>query len=399
MKKILFVINTMGRGGAEMALLELLRSLSKRDLEISLFVLTSQGEMTDKLPEGIRLLNDNYANVSVLDPKGKKILFKTSLKALFKRGNFIKLFPYLFGNAFAMIRKKAFLIDKLLWRVLSDGAPRLEQEYDLAVAYIEGGSSYYVADHVKAKKKVAFFHTNYERAGYTRKLDKDCYLKYDKIFPISEDGKDNFLKFYPECTAKTEVFNNLINCDRIRMLAGEEGGFSDEYDGYRILSVGRLVALKEFHHSIGAMKLLKDKGIKARWYILGEGELREELERQITSLGLENDFFLPGVVDNPYPYMAQADIYVHATRYEGKSIAIQEAQVLACPILVSNCTGNKEQVEHGVDGLICELTAEDICEGVMALLADVKQAKSYGIAASTRHNNDDSEINKLLLLL
>lgn len=399
MKKILFVINTMGRGGAEMALLELLRSMKKREMEVSLYVLTGQGELTEQLSDGVILKNKNYKNVSVLSADGKKILFKASIKALLKRANCIRLFPYLVRNLFQMLKKKKIMFDKLLWRCFSDAADRFEEEYDLAIAYIEGGSTYYVLDHVNAKKKVAFFHTNYEKAGYTRSLDKDCYLKYDKIFPISEDGKKNFLRFYPECVDKTEVFHNLINVERIRTLASEPGGFTDTFDGVRILTIGRLVPLKEFGKSIEALALLKEKGISARWYILGEGELRKELEALIKQKNLEDDFFLLGVTDNPYPYLKQADIYVHASRYEGKSIAIQEAQVLECPILVSNCEGNREQVEHGVDGLICELTPEAICEGILQLIHDWEKAKAYGVAASHRHTGTDKEIDKILSLL
>lgn len=400
MKKILFVMNTMGRAGAEMALLELLRSLTEReDVEVSLFVLTGQGEMVDRLPEGVKLLNKNYNTCSVLTTEGKKILAKTSLKALFKRGNVIRLFPYLFGQLISMIKKGRILPDKLLWRVLSDGAERFAEHYDLAVAYIEGGSTYYVADHVNATKKAAFFHVDYNMAGYTRKLDKECYLSFDKIFPISGEVKDAFLRTYPECKEKTEVFNNLINTDRILKMSKEAGGFTDAYDGYRILTVGRLTAQKDFAQSIEAMKLLKDKGIKARWYILGEGEQREELEKLIAKLGLQEDFFLLGVTDNPYVYMSQADIYVHATRFEGKSIAIQEAQVLGCAILVSDCSGNREQVVHGVDGLLCELTPEGICEGVLTLLGDAKKREEYGREASKRQMTGKAELDKLLSLV
>lgn len=399
MKKMLFVINTMGRGGAETALLELLRSMQKRDVELSLYVLTGQGELIEQLPEGVILKNKNYKNVSVLSDEGKKILLKTSLKNLFKRANCIRLFTYIVKNLFHMIKKKKIMFDKLLWRCFSDAAERFDEEYDMAIAYIEGGSTYYVLDHVKAKKKVAFFHTNYEQAGYTRSLDKDCYLKYDKIFPISEAGKNVFLKYYPECTEKTEVFNNLINVERIRTLALAKGGFTDDFKGYRILTIGRLVPLKEFGKSIEALALLKQKGVDARWYILGDGELRGELEALICEKGLKEDFFLLGVTDNPYPYLKQADIYVHASRFEGKSIAIQEAQVLQCPILVSNCEGNREQVEHGADGLICELTPEDICEGIMQLINDWEKAKSYGVLASHRHTGTDKEIDKILSLM
>ncbi len=399
MKKILFVMNTMGRAGAEMALLELLRALKIRGVELSLFVLTGQGEMIDKLPDGVTLLNKDYHNVSVLSAEGKKVLAKSSLKALFKRANCIRLLPYLLKNLMPMLKNKKILPDKLLWRCFSDAAPHFEKEYDLAVAYIEGGSTYYVMDHVKAKKKAAFFHVDYNMAGYTRALDKECYLKYDAVFPISNEVKDSFLQTYPECESITTVFNNLINKDRILEMSKQKGGFEDDYKGLRILTVGRLTAQKDFAQSVEAMKLLKDKGINARWYILGEGEQRDELEKLISKLELQEDFFLLGAVDNPYPYMLQSDIYVHATRFEGKSIAIQEAQVLACPLLVSNCSGNREQVIHGVDGLICELTPLDICDGVIELVSDMEKAKRYGREAAKRHMGSDAELDKLLSLI
>ena len=156
---------------------------------------------------------------------------------------------------------------------------------------------------------------------------------------------------------------------------------------------------KDFAQSIYAMKLLKERGIKARWYILGEGEQREELEKLIRKLGLEEEFFLPGVTDNPYTYMAQADMYVHATRFEGKSIAIQEAQILGCAILVSDCSGNREQVVHGVDGLMCQMEPESICEGIIEMLSDKEKMKSYGCEAAKRMMKQKSEINKLLSLI
>lgn len=400
MKKILFVMNTMGRAGAEMALLELLRCLKKeKDLELSLFVLTGQGEMLSQVPEGVKVLNKSYDACSVLTSEGKRHLVKTSLKACFSGGTVVKLFPYLVGQLVSMLKRKRLQPDKLLWRVLSDGAERFDEEYDLAVAYIEGGSTYYVMDHVKAKKKAAFFHVDYSMAGYTRSMDKECYLDYDRIFPISDEVKDAFLAVYPECAEKTMVFHNLINRDRILSMAEEPGGFSDGYNGKRILTVGRLTAQKDFAQSVQAMKLLKEQGINARWYILGEGEQRTELEALIKKLGLEQDFILCGAVDNPYIYLKQADLYVHATRFEGKSIAIQEAQVLGKPILVSNCSGNREQVVDGVDGKICELTPEDICSGVKELLENQELCAACGKMAAKHQMTESRETEKLLSLL
>ncbi len=399
MKKILFVMNTLGRAGAEMALLEILNNLSPKQYEVSLFVLTGQGEMLEHLPSHVKLKNVKYNNCSVHTAKGKRYLIMSSIKALVKRGNVIRLFPYLCKQTIDMIKKGRLLPDKLLWRVFSEAAPRFEEEYDLAVAYIEGGSTYYVAERIKAKRKAAFFHVDYSMAGYNRSLDKDCYKVFDKIFPISDEVRTSFLNVYPELENQTEVFHNLINSERIIKLSKADGGFADDFDGYRILTVGRLMAQKDFAQSIKAAKLLSEKGKKIRWYILGEGEQREELLYLIKELGLEEVFYLPGVTDNPYVYMAQADLYVHATRFEGKSIAIQEAQVLGCPMVVSDCSGNREQVVHGVDGLLCELTPEGICESILTMLENSDLREKCGAEAAKKQMTDKTELNKLLCLL
>lgn len=399
MKKVLFVMNTMGRAGAEMALLELLRNLNKEELEISLFVLTGQGEMMEEFPEGIRLLNSTYDVCSVHTPEGKRRLMKTVWKAMFRRGTVFRLLPYLTGQMAQMLKKGKVLPDKLLWRVLSDGAERFEEQYDLAVAYIEGGSTYYVLDHVKAEKKVAFFHVDYRENGNTRSLDRECYLHFDRIFAVSDTVKEVLCEVYPECREKITVFHSLINKEKIQQLAEASDGFTDNYDGYRILTVGRLTEQKDFTQSVYAMKLLKEQGIEARWYVLGEGEQRAELEHLIREQKLEDCFFLPGVVENPYCYMKQADIYVHATRFEGKSIAIQEAQVLGRPILASACGGNKELVQHGTDGLLCEMTPEAICAGIKELLFSEEKRREYGKMAAKRQMTDAREIEKLMSIL
>lgn len=399
MKKLLFVINTLGQAGAETALLELLRHLDAKEYEVSLYVLTGQGELAHDLPEHVKLLNKRYSAVSVLCKEGKAQLRKTSLRAMFTRGTVFKLFPYMLRNSLAMLSKKQILPDKLLWRVLSDGGEHFEEHYDLAVAFIEGGSTYYVADHVNADKKAAFYHTDYKRAGYTRALDKDCYLKFDKIFAVSDEVRNTFLKIYPECEKRTEIFHNMLNVSAIQKKADLKGGFEDSFDGKRILTVGRLTAAKALEVSIDAMKLLKDEGVHARWYVLGEGDRRMALEEQIKALHLEEDFLLLGAVKNPYPYMKQADLYVHASRFEGKSIAIQEAQILGKPMLVSDCSGNREQVIPGVDGEMCNLEAEELCRRIKELLQDEDRCRRLGRAASEKKFTDESELDKLLCLM
>ena len=401
--RILFVINTLGQAGAETALLSLLQTLAREKgearYEISLYVLTGQGEMASRLPADVRLLNKKYREESVLTAKGRKYLKKTVLKAMFTRGTVVKLFPYLVKNTCAMLGKKRLLPDKLLWRVLSDGGMVLPEEYDLAVSYLEGGAAYFVADHVKAAKKAAFIHVDYGKAGYTRALDKDCYLAFDKIFTVSDEVREAFLKAYPELPDKTEVFHNILNKEEIVRRAEEGEGFTDGFTGMRLLSVGRLTAQKAFEVSVDAMKRLKDAGKNVRWYVLGEGDQRKKLQEQIDVLGLTEDFILYGAVNNPYPFMKQADIYVHASRFEGKSIAIQEAQILGKPMVVSDCSGNREQVCHGRDGLMCGLTPESLAENIMLLLEDEALRGKLGAAAAKKNADAAEEIQKLLSML
>ena len=250
MKEVLFVINTLGQAGAETALIELLRRLDPEEYHVSLYVLLGQGEMVDALPGHVKLLNDSFDRSSVLSKEGHAKLKKTVMKAMLRRATWLKDFGYLVYQGLRMVFKRRIQADKLLWRVLSDGGLRFDKEFDLAVAFLEGGATYYVADHVKAKKKAAFIHVDYNHAGYTRSLDKDCYLKFQKIFTVSEEVRKSFLYTYMECEDVTEVFHNLLDIKSIREKADDFQAFDDGYDGKRIVTVGRLTSQKAFEVSV-----------------------------------------------------------------------------------------------------------------------------------------------------
>ena len=395
MKKVLFVINTLGGAGAEKALIELLKRFPKEQYEVSLYVLLDQGELISQIPGHVRILNRKYSDTSVLSKEGKKVLSRNIWKRLWVWGAVFRNLPFLIRNTVAMLKKGKISPDKLLWRVMSDSGQVIKEHYDMAVAYLEGGSTYYVHDHIDADQKFTFLHIDYGFAGYTRELDRNCYLDFDRIFTVSDEVKKSFVEVYPECRKNTYVFHNIIDQQEIRRKAELPGGFKDSYDGRRILTVGRLAAQKAYEISIDAMRILKDRGIKARWYVLGEGELREQLQSQIDRLGLQRDFVLLGAETDPYPYYKQCDLYVHATRFEGKSIAVQEAQTLGCTILVSDSSGNREQVIPGEDGMMCSLTPESVSRNIEELLKDPKKCRELGEKASVKLLSEDKDVLKL----
>ncbi len=398
MKKLLFVINTLGLAGAEKALVELLRAIDPSRYELSLYVMLPCGEVAADVPESVRRLNDKLAACAITSPTGKRVCRGAILRAALRRGTALRLAPYLLRNLRAQRKAGRVQWDKLCWRVLADGAPRFEETYDLAVAYLEGASTYYVARHVRARRKVAFVHIDYQDAGYTPLLDEGCYDAFDRVCVVSGEVGERFLGVYPQYAGKVALFHNLINTERIRRLADEGEGFQDGFEGTRLLSVGRLHPQKAYDIAIPAMRRLVDAGYLLRWYVLGEGAERERLQRLIDENGLRDSFLLLGAVANPYPYMKQADLYMHVTRFEGKSIAIEEAQALRKPIIASDCTGNREQIADGVDGLLIPLDVDSIVAAVERLLDDPSLRAALAQATELKHTGQTEDVQGLLAL-
>lgn len=391
MKKILFVINTLGMAGAEKALIEMIKRLDTEKYKVSLFVLMNQGELRNELPPGVEFLNSKFDDCPIHGEEGKRHLKNHVITTLLKKGTIFKCLPYMLIEGIRMIFRGKIRPDKLLWRAMAVGAEHFNEEYDLAVAYIEGGAAYYVRDFVNARRKAGFIHIDYKEAGYTRSLDKDCYCSFDKVFTVSDEVKDVFEIVYPELKERTEVFHNLLDFEGIKKKAELDGGFADDFTGTRILSIGRLNLQKSFEVSIRAMKLLKDAGTVAKWYILGEGDQREFLEKEIEKLDLKEDFILLGNRSNPYPYLKQCDLYVHASKFEGKSIAIQEARILGKPIVVTDCSGNREQIDNGNDGLICDFNSEAIADSIKKMLENREASEQMGKKAAMRIEKEEKE--------
>ena len=349
------------------------------------------------------MLNNRFCNTSVLSGNGKRKLVKPLFCKIFKHGAVVKNIPYIVSNAFESVKSgRGLNMEKLLWSTVADSCDRFDIHFDLAVSYIEGASAYYVDRYVNAERKAAFIHIDYTSAGYTRKLDRNCFTRFDRIFTVSGEVKDAFLTVYPECSDRVKVFHNIINIEGIKRKALEEKGLEPEItasDGIKLLTVCRLTPQKSLEVSVGAMKLLVDRGVEAVWYCLGDGPERGKLEKEVEEMGLKDRFVFLGAKNNPYPYYKKSDIYVHATRFEGKSIAIQEAQILGCPVIASDCSGNREQVVDGVDGYLCEFSKEGIASAIMKMLDNKQHWDEYTLRAREKVHNDDRELNYLYELL
>lgn len=399
-QSILFVMNTMGRAGAERALLELIKMFDPEQFNIYLYVLIPRGELFGEVPDYVKVLNKKIDTGSVLSRRGSVFVAYCLLKSAFGKDSLKKAW-----QRFAKIKKmkagqeKKKKVDKILRRMLADGQEGLERSFDLAVAYLEGPATWYVAEKVQAKKKAAFVHVDYSQAGYDKEVDLGCYEKIQQIFTVSNEVKKGFLEVYPEYEDKTEIFFNIINRESILEKSRKDGGFTDSWGGFRILTVGRLNYQKGYDIAIEAAHILKEQGRKFRWYVIGEGDEQKKLQKQIQKAGLKESFILMGAVSNPYPYFRQTDLYVSSSRFEGKSIVIEEAQILGKPIIATRCTAIEEQISHGLDGWIAEQDAKSIADAIAGMMDHPEMCREYGERAAHKYRNEGKEVEKLLKLL
>lgn len=384
-KNVLFVNNTLSTGGAEKVLLPLMKKFISNNNDVHLYVITGMGELVSQLPEGVKLLNENFDKESVLTAEGKRLLTNKVIAAETKSLTGLRLFGYQARAIANMIRNGKFQAEKLAWRALAETSPKISNEYDLAVAFTEGASTYYVADRVAAKHKIAFVHTPYEHAGYTKQLDKHSYDAFNEILAVSENVRKSFLNVHPECLNKVFVKENDIDVNGIEKLSEaditnempwEIGNSKDK--SAKILTVSRLVGLKAYDRIIETAKILKKQGLKFKWVALGEGEDHAKIQNLIDKEGLSQNIILMGNVLNPYPYMKYCDLYVHVSNFEGKSVAVQEARALGCAIILSDVDGNKDQIRDGYSGLFCSLEPNDIAQKITYLLNNPLLANNMG---------------------
>lgn len=377
-RKVLFVINTMGRAGAERCLLTMLEQMDRDKYDISLLSVINRGELFAEVPEGVTVLNADPCALSVLNKKAKRWLAKEILRKGILGGWIFRNLDYLRKYASYQLKHNGLDFKSLFWKLFADSAPVLEEHYDLAVGYIEGAATAYVMEHVDATKKIAFLHTELIDNGYCPELERSHYEQADRVYCVSKSIRDRFAKTYSDMDGKVEVFYNLLDRDRIQEEARKTEdvlpAFRPKRPGeVRLLTAARIYPVRAYDLAVPALALVRKRGYDVTWYALGDGFERENIRRLIKKHELEDSFVLLGAVSNPYPYMAECDFYVQATRHEGCCTSISEAMVLGKPVIASNCSGNVEQLNRYEAGLLVDLTVEGIANGIIQAIEHPEQ--------------------------
>ena len=386
LKKILFVIGSVTCGGAEKGLISLLNNIEYSNYDVDLLYFCHENEYyLNEIPNQVHIIEPDLATQLALSSGGYVLSHAWNFHYLL-----LIIKRILFGIMGKIDRDSYFRRRVKDWEMLRRYIPELEKKYDVAIAYLENYPVYYTLDKVKAKKYIVWQHTDYKKTGCRAEWDLPYFQRADTICAISEEMKFNFLKEFPSIEDKVVVFPNIIDVGNILEKSKENVRFDDAYSGFRIVSVGTLRHVKGYDVSMRACKRLLEKGYDFRWYIIGSGEELKQMQKEIMHLGIEERFILLGNKRNPYAFVAQSDIFVQCSYREGFSTTVFEAKCLQKPIVITDAPGMKNQIEHGVNGIIVPTgNSDEVANAVEKLMnsSDLRMKFSGNLKCHLENSN------------
>ena len=392
-KKLLIVSFDLELGGVERSLIGLLSALDYSRYDVDMFLYAHTGELMSSIPPEVTLLPELPAYSLI-----KKPLATACLK------NPMVGMARCISKAVGWVKQKFFDIngDMLVQncRFCLPFWPPIKTRYDLALSF--ASPHYLVANRVSADKKIGWIHSDYQQCGVDRKLEVSMWKHLDYVIAVSEYVKTSFAQVFPEVRDRLFVIENILSPKYIRQLASEidePGDVQVNAGETRICSVGRFCNAKNFDSIPNIVLRLTELGARVRWFLIGFGGDEELIRSKIKYAGVEDSVLILGKKANPYPYIKACDIYVQPSRYEGKAVAVREAQILGKPVLITNFPTAQSQLEDGVDGVICPLSIDGLVEGVRKLINDKGLCEKLVTTCAERDYSNRDEVEKIYQMI
>lgn len=332
MKKLLFAAYSLDIGGIETALVTLVNQLKEKNYDITIVLEKKQGIFLEEL-------NPNIAIIEYT-PDNSKNIIKRKAKNLIKRIKFMLQYKnkFDFSASFATYSNSSSFVARMasknccLW----------------------GHADYLTLfDHKKEEVKKFF-------------EEKKCH-QFKNIIFVSKEGKESFLKVFPELEAKTMVCNNLIDETKLKKMAEETIELKKDEKKFTFINVGRHdEKQKKLTRIIEAAKRLKQENKAFQVLLIGDGQDSQRYQELVKKEKLEDTIFFLGKKQNPYPYFKIADCVILSSDYEGYPVVFLESFILNKPIITTKVSDYQE-VEQGY-GLVTEKTNEDIYQKMKQMI-------------------------------
>ncbi len=395
-QKLLFVIESLNCAGAEKSLTTLLNLIDYSKYEVDLQLFSVAGEFLELVPEEVNILPEldyfAYCNLP-MSQCIKSVSSFTKLKMLLSRIHY----------SLRIRMKKGNNADKavMFWKCCEHSFDKLPKEYDVAIAYAQGTPTFYVADKVKAKKKMAWVNTVYRPQGKTKKYNVEEYKKFQMINCVSDAVAEEFQKDFHQFRNQISIMYDIMDKNFIlKMAKMKSNAKSDMQKGqYKLLTIGRLDPNKGYDIAIDAAKILRENGINFCWYVLGKGEEYQKIKELIKKNRLEEYFILLGVRSNPYPYILESDIYIQPSRFEGFGLAIAEARMLNRPVISTNFEAVYHQLTHEKNGLITDMNGHSVAGAIMRLIDNKELYQKIESNLKKEEKGNSDELKKFYKML
>ena len=383
-------------GGAERALIGLLCALDPDRVDIDLFLNQHTGEFMRYVPKGVHLLPEIGAYSAIERP----------IRQILREGHFAIAAARMAAkvrNAWHRLRHRSELPDASIFQhvaqCVSPWLPSLKHlgHYNLAISFLTPHNI--VAEKVDAARRIAWIHTDYTRIGIDVAAELPVWSRFDYIASISPDCTKAFLQLFPSLESRIIEIHNILSPALVRRQAQEfEPKEYAGVEGTIICSVGRICEAKNYDNVPRVAQMLKARGMKFHWFIIGPGS-QDEVRRIMSETGTDDVISLLGTRANPYPYIAGCDLYLQPSRYEGNSVTVREAQILCRPVIITRYGTSADQVQHGVDGIICEMDNRSIAEAIYRVANDDALRKRITAHLAQADFGNESEVQKIYHLI
>lgn len=397
--RIFIAMHYMEIGGAETALVGLLNALDPARVDVDLFLYDHRGVMMQFIPEWVNLL-PQIPKYSVLE---------RPIVELVKRGFWGIAAARMWAKRISKVAYKRSGsklennggLDKMS-KCTTPLLPKINQSatYDLAISFLTPHRI--VAEKVKAKKKIAWIHTDYTRVWVDTEEELKVWQKYNYVASITGDVTNTFLQVFPSLAPKIVEIENILSPTFVRKRAELQNVDKEiHHEGaITLLSVGRFSDAKNYDNVPDICKRLIGKTkLNIKWYIIGYGGDEALIRQKIKEAGMEEHVILLGKRSNPYPYIKACDIYVQPSRYEGKSVTVREAQMLCKPVVVTNYPTAPSQIRSGIDGVIVPMDNEGCAHGLAEVICDKPLQERIITHLKTHDYGNESEVEKIYTLI
>jgi glycosyltransferase involved in cell wall biosynthesis len=317
-KKVFFLIPSFRGGGEERVVLNIVNNLDKDKFEVGLITISGEGEYKGLLSSEV-----NYFDLQ--EKRARNAIFK--LRRLLKEEAPDVIVTSVIQTAILLYLSSLFILNKKMIKI-----NRLSSYYEKIIN-----------------------NTNMISRLFFNKALRDS----DYVISLTEEMKENFIKFFPSEKNKViKIYNphNLkdINNKKYYSISLEERIFFSKKPV--IIACGRLTEAKGFSYLIQAFNEVKKEFKDAILLILGQGEKEKELEVLVKELNIENSVKFLGFKENPYKYLHNSDLFVLSSLWEGLPGVLIEALACEVPVVSTNCkSGPKEILDNGRIGELVKI--------------------------------------------